>query len=241
MLMIHKGSESISRGDLHGVATPASTATWTPVPHDTLVGFVEDAIAQCGLTVTHSDFAIWRGGQRFFGVLTLGGETHDYAATVGLRNSHDMKFPAAMALGSRVFCCDNLSFSSEVVIKTRHTMRIMERLPRIVSTGISRLIEFRSEQDKRIGYYKKTQVSDSKHLHDLVLRLYRAKAIPSTAISKVIEEYESPSHEEFSEHTLWSLMNATTEVLKGFGDIQPRTQRLHAVLDSEIATLLLSA
>lgn len=241
MLTIHKGSESISRGDLRGVATPTPTDTWIPVPHDTLVGLVEDAISQCGLTITDGDFAIWRGGLRFFGVLTLGGDKHDYAATVGLRNSHDREFPAAMALGSRVFCCDNLAFSSEVVIKTRHTMKIMDRLPQIVATGVTRLIEFRKEQDKRIDFYKKTQVSDSKHLHDLVLRLYRAKAIPSIAISKVIEEYESPSHEEFSEHTLWSLMNATTEVLKSFGDIQPRTQRLHSVLDSEIASLILSA
>lgn len=242
MLMIHKGSESISRHDLGSVFTPAATATWTPVPHDTLVDLVESSILQCGLTITASDFAVWRGGERFFGVLTLGGgESHGYAATVGLRNSHDRKFPAALALGSRVFCCDNLAFSSEVVIKTRHTMKIMERLPRIVSAGVSRLVDFRCEQDKRIGYYKQTQVSDSKHLHDLVLRLYRAKAIPSTAIAKVIEEYESPSHEEFLQTNLWSLMNATTEVIKSFGNIQPRTQRMHAVLDAEIASLLLSA
>jgi hypothetical protein len=27
---------------------------------------------------------------------------------IGLRNSHDKSFPAAIAMGSSVFCCDNL-------------------------------------------------------------------------------------------------------------------------------------
>jgi hypothetical protein len=239
--MIHRGSEAVSREALADVHTPDGTSTWTPVPHSLLVGLVEDSIRECGLTIADTDFAIWRGGLRFFGVISLGGGSHDYAATVGIRNSHDRQFPAAMAIGSRVFCCDNLAFSSEVVIKTRHTAKVLERLPGVVSSGVTKLIDYRQEQDKRIFLYKSAGITDAKHLHDLVVRLYRAKAIPSTAISRVIEEYESPRHPEFSDHTLWSLMNATTEVLKSFGDLQPRTQRLHSVLDSEIASQLLAA
>lgn len=239
-MMIHRGAEKVTREALYAVASPEATETWTPVPHSRLVELVEQSISQSGLTVTSSEYAIWHEGLRFFGVLTLGGDTHDYAATVGLRNSHDRRFPAAMALGSRVFVCDNLAFSSEVVIKTRHTAKILERLPGVISEGVTKLIDFRQEQDKRISLYKSCQVSDNRHLHDLVVRMYRARAIPSVAIAKVIDEYESPSHEEFEPRTLWSLMNATTEVLKSHGDIQPRTQRMHSVLDSEIASELLA-
>lgn len=239
-LCIHRGSQKVEASELGHVHTPQATATWTPVPHATLVSLVEESLAQCGLSVTSKDYAIWKGGLRFFGVLTLGGDGKDYAATVGLRNSHDKEFPAALALGSRVFVCDNLAFSSEVVIKTRHTSRLMERLPGVVGSGIAKLIEERAEQDKRISLYRQTPVENVRHLHDLALRMYRAKAIPSTAISRVVEEYESPRHEEFAEHTLWSLMNATTEVLKTFGDLQVRTQRLHSVLDSEIAKTILA-
>jgi len=241
MLMIQRGSLPVARDELGSIQTPEATATWTPVPHATLVSLVENAIVSCGLEIASSEFAVWRGGERFFGVLTLGSEHSDYAATVGLRNSHDSELSAAMAIGSRVFCCDNLSFWSEVVIKTRHTSRVLDRLPGVVNTGVARLVDARGEQDKRISLYKTSQVTCQRHLHDLVIRMYRADAIPSTAIAIVIDEYESPSHQEFSDTTLWSLMNATTEVLKSFGSIQPRTQRMHSVLDAEIASQLLTA
>ena len=240
-LCIHKGARRVEASELATLATPDATKSWTPVPHARLVSLVEDSISQCGMEISSRDYAVWREGLRFFGVLTLGSAVNGYAATVGIRNSHDKEFPAALALGSRVFVCDNLAFSSEVVIKTRHTARILERLPAVVGTGITMLIEQRQEQDRRISLYRETPIVDVRHLHDLVVRLYRAKAIPSTAISRVVEEYESPRYEEFADHTLWSLMNATTEVLKSFGDLQPRTQRMHSVLDAEIASKLLAA
>jgi hypothetical protein len=239
--MLHRGSETVSHSELEDVRTPEATATWTPVPHTTLVSLVTSAIEAAGLEVTSRDFAIWRGGERFFGLMTIGGgEAHDYATTIGLRNSHDFSLPAALAIGSRVFVCDNLSFSSEVVIKTRHTSRVMERLPRVVEAGIASLIDVRKSQDKRISLYKTCPVRSPAHLHDMSLRLYRSGAIPARGIVRVIDEFEKPKHDEFRDWNLWSLMNATTETLKEFGDIQPRTQRMHGVLDMEIAEKLLA-
>lgn len=240
-LSIHKGASRISKDELASLHTPTATARWTPVPHSTMVELVENALSASGLEITSRDYAVWNEGVRLFGVLTLGGGDHDYAATVGIRNDHGKDFAAALALGSRVFVCDNLSFSSEVVISTRHTARVLERLPGVIASGVTKLIDQRAEQDRRIALYREAKIENCRHLHDLVLRLYRAKAIPSTAISRVVEEYESPSHEAFLEHNLWSLMNATTEVLKSFGELQSRTQSMHTVLDSEIASKLLAA
>ena len=239
-LMLHRGSETVDERELDDVRTPEATLTWTPVPHASLVSLVTSAIEAAGLEVTSRDFAIWRGGERFFGLMTIGGETHDYATTIGLRNSHDFSLPAALAIGSRVFVCDNLAFSSEVVIKTRHTSRVMERLPRVVEAGISSLINVRKSQDKRISLYKSCPVKSTAHLHDMSLRLYRSGAIPARGIVRVLDEFEKPKHDEFRDWNLWSLMNSVTETLKDFGDIQPRTQRMHGVLDMEIAADLLA-
>ena len=240
-LCIHKGATRVTKGELESLATPEATSRWMPVPHSRLVELVEGSLSASGLEITGSDYAVWNDGVRFFGVITLGGSRSDYSATVGVRNDHGRDFALALALGSRVFVCDNLAFSSEVVISTRHTARIMERLPGVISTGVTKLIDQRNEQDRRISLYRETQVADYRHLHDLVIRLYRAGAIPTTAIPKVLDEYESPRHEAFLDQNLWSLMNATTEVLKSFGELQSRTQRMHSVLDSEIAAKLLAA
>ena len=104
--------------------------------------------------------------------------------------------------------------------------------------GVARLVERRVHQELRIEVYKREPVRGLAHLHDLVLRSYRAKAIPARAIAEVLEQYEQPKHPEFQEPTLWSYFNAVTEVLKTYGDLQPRTQRLHGVIDAECPKLL---
>lgn len=58
---------------------------------------------------------------RFFGVLCL---KSDYTDMVGLRNSHDKRFPCAVSLGSKVFVYDNLAFVCDHVIKRKHTANL---------------------------------------------------------------------------------------------------------------------
>ena len=239
-LIVHAGGQVVDRNEIDNVHTPSSTHTWTPVPHGSVVRMVEDSLTAGGLEITDSTFALARGGARMFGVITLAGGT-DYATVVGVRNSHDQSFPVSFCLGSRVFVCDNLAFSAEVVVKTKHSRLVLDRLPRLVNEGVAQLVEKRGHQAKRIEAYKQTEVRGLPHLHDLVLRSYRAKAIPARAISEVLNEYEAPSHPEFSEPTLWSYFNSVTEVLKKYGDLPYRTQRLHGVVDSECGGMLLAA
>lgn len=238
-LIVHAGGQVVDRNEIDNVPTPESTHTWTPVPHGSVIRMVEKSITAGGLQITDSTFALARGGQRMFGVITLAGGT-DYATVVGVRNSHDQSFPVSFCLGSRVFVCDNLAFSAEVVVKTKHSRLVMDRLPRLVNEGVAQLIDKRGHQAKRIEAYKQQEIRGLPHLHDLVLRSYRAKAIPARAIAEVLNEYEAPSHPEFQEPTLWSYFNSVTEVLKKYGDLPYRTQRLHGVVDAECAAHLLA-
>jgi hypothetical protein len=241
-LVLHCGADTVSREQVDAVVTPESTKTWTAVPHGVLVDSVVGSIEAGGLSIREQSFALTRNGDRLFGLLTLGGvdDGGDHAVTVGIRNSHDKTFPVGLAIGSRVFVCDNLAFSSEVTIKTKHTRLVLDRLPSLVADGVSRLVEHRHVQEKRIACYKEAEVAGQAHLHDLVLRAYRAKAIPARAIAEVVAEFEEPRHPEFRDWTLWSLFNGFTEVLKEYGDLQPRTQRLHGVFDSEVGPKLLA-
>jgi len=238
-MALHCGGELVTRDQIDSAPIPESTHTWTPVPHGDVIRMVEDSIQGGGLKITDSQFALARGGQRMFGTVTLAGGT-DYATVIGVRNSHDKSFPVSFCLGSRVFVCDNLAFSSEVVVKTKHSRLVLDRLPRLVNEGVARLVEKRGQQAKRIEAYKEAEVQGLPHLHDLVLRSYRANAIPARAISEVLDEYESPRHPEFQEPTLWSYFNAVTEVLKKYGDLQHRTMRLHGVVDAEVGSKLLA-
>lgn len=236
MLLLQKGSKLVDRDELAAVRTPAATETWTPVPHHTLVDAVESSLTVNGLVIRDSQFAVGRGGDRFFGLLTIADSTNpDYATAIGLRNANDMKVSAAIALGYKVLVCDNLAFSAEVVVKTRHTARVLERLPGVVAEGVASLVQNRESQDRKIAAYKSAEITSDQQLHDLVVRAYKADAFPARAIAAVLDEFENPRHEEFRERTVWSLLNAVTETLKSYGDIPRRTQRLHAVFDTAVS------
>lgn len=238
-MILHCGGALVEREEIDALPIPTGTHTWTPVAHGDVISMVESSLSGGGLEITDSQFALARDGARMFGTITLAGGT-DYATVIGVRNSHDKSFPVSFCLGSRVFVCDNLAFSAEVVVKTKHSRLVMDRLPRLVNEGVAQLINQRGHQAKRIDAYKATEIRGLPHLHDLVMRSYRAKAIPARAISEVVKEYESPSHPEFQEPTVWSYFNSVTEVLKKYGDLPQRTQRLHGVVDAEVGSKLLA-
>ena len=161
-LVLHCGARSVERRAIEVADTPAGSPTWVPVPHHRLLEQVESTLVASGMTVVNQAHALWQDGLRYFGLLEVtNGQAHDdYGLVIGLRNSHDKSFPAAIAMGSAVFVCDNLAFSAEVTIARRHTRFIERDLPRVVHTAVGRLADMRGQQDERIDTYKESELSD---------------------------------------------------------------------------------
>jgi hypothetical protein len=198
---------------------------------------VEETLTGNGMTIVNQAHALWHDGLRYFGLLevTNGSAHNDYSLVIGLRNSHDKTFPAAIALGNAVFICDNLSFSAEVTIARRHTRFIERDLPRVVHTAVARLTDMRGKQDERIRMYKDTQLTDPV-AHDLVIRAVDANVVPVTQVPSVLAQWRIPAHEEFTTagKTAWRLFNAFSETWKGrsLAALPRRSQALHGLLDS---------
>ena len=215
--------------------TPPRTQSWVPIPHHHLLQQFETTLAGCGMRVVSEFHGLWGGGQRYFGLLEVsnGRQQENYSLVVGVRNSHDKSFPAAIALGASVCVCDNLSFSGEVCLSRRHTRFIERDLPRLVSTAVGTLTDMRHAQDDRIAQYKATEFIDSQ-AHDLVA--LDAGVVPASQVPKVLAEWREPQHPEFAEcgRTAWRLFNGFTEVLKGrnLAMLPRRTQALHGLLDA---------
>jgi hypothetical protein len=239
-LILHCGAKPATREEVDSIETPKGTDTWTPIAHGEIADAVRASLSGTGLAPRQEDYGLTKDGLRLFGLFTLAGDHPDYALTVGFRNSHDKSFAASVCCGSRVFVCDNLAFAGEVTISSKHTKHLRSRLNRIVCEAVEKLTAKRALVEKRIALYKETEVKSQSHLHDLVLRSFRAQAIPAQAIPHVINEFEEPRHPEFRDWTVWNLQNAFTEVLKGYGDLERRTIRLNGVLDAEIGDKLLA-
>src|ERR1700677_4292703 len=161
-LILHCGAHSKSRNVVKHVPTPKGTATWTPIPHILLIEEVERALKTNGLTIANQAHSLTHDQSRYFGLMEVrNGKSHeDYAYVLGLRNSHDKRFPAGIVAGMSVFVCDNLSFSGEIKIARKHTRFILRDIPMLTQDAIGRLMERWHHQDARILAYKGKSVSD---------------------------------------------------------------------------------
>jgi hypothetical protein len=240
-LCLHAGARRIEREQLAHAPTPQRTETWCPIAHDALVREAEAGLNRAGFSVIQEVHALTEDSARYFGlfqVADLNAVESDYAFVVGLRNSHDQRFPAALCLGSQVFVCDNLAFAAEVKIARRHTRYIERDLPEVVGRAIGRLADFRTDQGKRFDTYREAELGHEK-AHDLIIKLLDAKAITQTQLPDVLTEWRTPRHPEFSERqNVWRLFNACTEAVKGsLWKLPTRTQALQGILDGHCGLL----
>lgn len=236
-LMLHAGSNLVTKAQVMKSKTPKGNFTWQPIPHGQLITIVQEHLKRAGLTIANEAHALWRKGARYFGTFEVADrdtkELHpDYGLVVGLRNSHDKSFPAGLVAGSHVFVCDNLSFSGEVSLSRRHTLYVLKDLPDLVTKAVGRLGALRTEQTTRINAYREFSITDQQ-AHDIVVRSLDHHIIGPLKIAPVLKEWRTPTHESFQARNVWSLFNSYTAVLKGTAltELPARTESLHGLMD----------
>lgn len=229
-LMLHAGAKPIDYDGLRALTTPPGTATHVPIPHHRVVDLAAYSLSYFGHEIVERHFGVTEDGNRFFGVMTLKSPYGDYADTIGLRNSHDKSFPIGIGFGSRVFICDNMAFSADVVIKRKHTLNARHDLPGMIGEIIEPLALHREEQAKKITHYKGSALDEPQADH-AIMSMYRQGIIGVTRIADVEKEWRDPSH-DWGGQTAWRLFNATTFALTGKVIDQPDlTPRLHKIID----------
>lgn len=230
-LMLHAGAEVIDIDRLRQLPTPEATKTHVPIAHSAVVDMVKYSLGFYGHEITAEDYGVTPDGARFFGVLSLDSPYGDYTDTVGLRNSHDKTFPIGISFGSRVFVCDNLAFSGDVVIRRKHTTHAKRDLPGIVAEVVEPLMEQRAQQQAQFDRYQATALRDADVDH-LIMQLYRRGAITVTKIADVLAYYENPPF-DWGDRTAWRLFNAATYALSGRVVENPKaTTELHGILEA---------
>lgn len=232
-LMLHAGAETVDYAVLQDLPTPEATRTHVPIAHVAVVDMVKYALGFYGHQIVAEDFGITPDTMRFFGVLSLKSPDGGYTDTVGLRNSHDRTFPIGISFGSRVFVCDNLAFSGDVVIRRKHTVHAKRDLPGIVSEVVEPLAVKRRQQRAQFDRYQTTDLTDAE-VDQLIMRLYRMHVISVTKIADVLSHFENPPF-DWGGRTAWRLFNAVTFTLSGRVVENPRvTTALHDALDAHV-------
>ena len=229
-LMLHAGATLIEYDDLRAVNTPPRTESHVPVAHHEIVELMRYSLGFYGHEIVEEHHAVTEDGARYFGLLSLRSTYGDYTDTVGLRNSHDRRFPIGIAFGSRVFVCDNLAFHAERIIKRKHTANAKRELPGLVAEVVGPLHDQRQRQERVFDRYRNTQLPDELADHT-ILSLYRSGVINIQRVPDVMEQWEKPAH-DWGDRTAWRLFNAATFSLTGRVAENPSvTTQLHRVID----------
>lgn len=213
-LVAHTGATPIGRGELKFVQTPLATQTWKPIPHSMLVDCIEETLNRNHLQIAKEEYAVQSEGNKLFGVMTLSSEFGGYALALGLRTSNDKSFPVQMIAGARVFVCDNLAFSGDVImLRRKHTagLNIREEVAGGIQRAVAKFADVSTSVDrmKAIDLTGKDVAAKAKILDAAVKGVMPLRLIPS-----VYENYFEPKHEEFRPRNAWSLHNAFTEAFK---------------------------
>ena len=217
------------------------SVSYQPISHNLLIDKTRKHLDQGGFEVVDECHNLARDGKRYFGLFEVthpSRENAERGTIVGLRNAHDKCFPAGLCAGDAPFVCDNLIFTNQVKLARRHTKNILGELDQVISRTLGRLFDFWVGQDNRVDSYKAFDLNNPQ-VNDLVIRAYKAGAIPKTKIADVVDQWESSDHDAFRDRNMNSLYNAFTEVYKGNLIALPnRSEALHSVLDSEVGFAL---
>jgi hypothetical protein len=230
-LMLHAGAEPVDYAGLASLPVPAATETHVPIAHSAVVDMVKYSLGFYGHEIVEEHFGVTPDGLRFFGVLSLASDYGDYTDTVGLRNSHDKRFPIGISFGSRVFVCDNLAFAGDHVIKRKHTARAKYELPSLVAEVVEPLRETRVEQAQTFEMYQATRLN-AKQVDHAIMQLFRSGIIGVQRITEVLDAYEKPQC-DWGGETAYRLFNAVTFTMNGRVMESPATTaQLHDLMDT---------
>lgn len=232
-LMNHCGARQVNATELATIEPPEPTRTWFPLAHRAVLDSVCGTLEGAGYMICRSRLSVSHGGARFFGTLDLTTSVSDgVTLAVGIRNSNDQSFPIGFCCGQRVFVCDNLAFTSEIVVSKKHTRFGQERYLEGLARAVGSLEQYRLSAAGWIERMQSHELGDD-IANSLLLQAYERKIVGLRLLPLVVDEWRKPSREEYRPRTAYSLFNCFTEVLG-------RERQTRFPAESALATMRLS-
>lgn len=229
-LMLHCGGRDVPLEELEKIAAPPPTETWFPIAHSHVLHSAAETLTGAGFQIKGMRLSLSHGDRRFFGTLDLANRISDASGgislAVGIRNSTDKSFLIGFCCGQRVFVCDNLAFTSEIIVSKKHTRFGNDRYLEGISKAVMSLNQYQQSAAHWIDRLTQWNLSEDA-ANSYLLRAYEQDIIGARLLPLVIQEWRTPRFEDYRPRTAWSLWNAFTSVL---GRTRQATQPAAAAL-----------
>jgi Domain of unknown function (DUF932) len=211
----HTNSQLVTREQLLTIAPPPSTDTWRPIAHADLITAIDRQLLVRGITIQSERFAIQREGARLFAVLDLSLEgSGEFCASLGIRTANDRSLALEIAVGIKVFVCDNMTFSGDLIaLRRKHTARF--DLNADISRAVDRYQAHLLTLQQQITGIQESPLSDLQ-AKAWIVDAFRQEILPIRHFKTVTETYCNPSPDmtDVRPRTLWGLHNAFTRAVR---------------------------
>ena len=208
-------STLVSREQLMTIPPPPATSTWRPIAHGDLVSAIDRQLLVRGITIRKETFAVQRDGARLFAVLDLSIESSEEScAAMGIRTANDRSMALEIAVGVKVFVCDNLAFSGDLIaLRRKHTAKF--DLNADISRAVDRYQAHLVALQRTIAAAHEASISDDE-AKGLIFEAFRYEILPIRCFKQVAETYFNPSAEmtDVQPRTMWGLHNAFTRAVR---------------------------
>lgn len=223
-LLSHCGSRVVTLTELSALPAPEPLGPLhRPVPHHELVEVLKEELASAGYEVNREEYAIQHHGLKLFGVMDLAPKpgtssnlsNGDKGLGLGFRHGNDQSMSLHLVAGARVFVCDNLILSGDmIVLRRKHTKGLS--LKDEVKAGIDRLLLEYAALEKGILRLKERGISDHEAKSILYDAFIQDGILPMRCLAKVGSWYFEPpaDAEDCRPRTAWGLHNAFTRTVK---------------------------
>lgn len=194
---------------------------WAPVRHGELVAEITSLLDRdfgLGYAPEQLEIDLSKDGKRMVGGMTLSNRCDLPAEmplsymSVAFHNSNDSTRALSIAVGQRVWICDNGMCTGEHVSRRKHTqgLDLREHLREVLLNGVAGY-HTDLERTKRLWEHA-TKPRDKERF---VYELHRYSKISDRVAARTAHLLQEPPHEEFKRDNAWCLYQAYNEASKG--------------------------
>ncbi len=214
-MLLHCGSEEVTRAQVEAVPVPRRTQSWAPVAYGRAIELLHKlADRHLGMPVRKEQYGLNKAGDQMFGLLTLDAGNDESGLSIGLRQSYNKTLALGVAVGAQVFVCDNLVFSGNAfkVVRKNTTNVWADFLALLTAQVRNAELNYRAVQADTLAM-KAAPVSLDRGYEHLGRAIGEGVLTPTQA-TVAFGDWKTPRHAEFADRNVWGLYNAVTEGLK---------------------------
>lgn len=214
-----KGSSLVTLDQLRALPTPASRGPQhEPVPHHLLARALMVEAQERGYDVRRQQFALGMNGSALFGVLDLMPpgvvDVEDRGMSLGFRNSTNSTLAIKVVAGTRVFVCDNLALSGDLIAVLRRNTTGLD-LNDALKAGFDKFLQHASALDLHVARLQATAIVDME-AKARIFDIFAQRVVPIHLFDDVERSYFHPTDDmtDCQPRTAWGLHNAFTRAMK---------------------------